>query len=83
MRNEIAKGLVQYAAGRKMFCDCGVVLDRSRTVVVTSPSKVLILCATCWGKGPWCWDAGEWSVYDGRVLFGAYDRRVARKVRRG
>lgn len=51
MRMELQRQLLKAAAGRKIFCDCGKVLDWSDTVVLTSKKGSAISCCKCWETG--------------------------------
>jgi hypothetical protein len=75
MRDIVNRNLLKYAAGTAVTCrGCDDIMDAARTVVVTSPSRTWVGCARCWGRGPFCWDAGDWSVLDGRVIFATITR---------
>ena len=84
MRETVNRNLLRHAVGRAITCPrCDDILDATRAVLVTGPRAAWVGCAPCWGRSPFLWDAGDWSVLDGRVLFRILPRaRRARRPRR-
>lgn len=41
---------LRYAAGRKMFCKCGEILDADDAVMLVGPSGAAIDCTRCFDK---------------------------------
>lgn len=51
MRAGLKRQFLKAAAGRKMLCDCGRVLDWTDTVVLTPKHGASISCCQCWIDG--------------------------------
>ena len=47
----LALEAVGYACGRKLFCSCGVTLDRADAVLITGPKGAAVSCGKCFDKG--------------------------------
>lgn len=72
----IYRKLVEFEAGRRIFCPhCSRVLDARTTIVATSNHGTSVTCAQCWGKAPMMVTEGPVQVYDGRALWPKKQRR--------
>jgi uncharacterized Zn finger protein len=51
MQSVVNRNLLKHAAGTAMFCpQCSTCMDFRRTVLVTSGSATLTMCASCWDR---------------------------------
>ncbi len=82
-RQTIERNTIKYAAGYQIHCRiCGDILDAPTTIHIEDKSgphaRVLIICATCYGRPIGSFTQGAVEVLDGRALWPAKGKAARR-----